>query len=51
LLTESMSPSARVNGRSYPGRTFPNKIWTPWFGSERGSCIIGLGETIYEPLD
>jgi hypothetical protein len=51
MLTESMSPSARVNGRSYPGRTFPNPIWTPWFGSERGSCIIGLGETIYEPLD
>jgi hypothetical protein len=51
MLTESMSPSVRVNGRTYPGRRFPNPIWTPWFGSERGSCIIGLGETIYEPLD
>ena len=51
MLTESMSPSVRVNGRTYPGASFANPIWTPWFGSERGSCIIGLGETIYEPLD
>ena len=50
MLTESLSPSARVNGRVFPGASFPNPIWTPWFGSERGSCILGLGETIYEPL-
>lgn len=51
VLTESMSPSVRLNGRIYPGASFRNPIWTPWFGSERGSCILGLGETIYEPLD
>lgn len=51
VLTEAMSPSVRINGRPYPGASFANPIWTPWFGSERGSCILGLGETIYEPLD
>lgn len=51
VLTESMAPSVRINGRPYPGSSFPNPIWTPWFGGERGSCILGLGETIYEPLD
>lgn len=51
MLTESLSPSVRINGRLYPGASFANPIWTPWFGTERGSCILGLGETIYEPLD
>jgi hypothetical protein len=49
LLIESLEPSVVVNGRSQPGVPFPNPIWRPWFGEERGSCIIGLGETIYEP--
>ncbi len=49
LLVESREPSAAVNGRAQRGVPFPNPIWRPWFGDERGSCIIGLGETIYEP--
>jgi hypothetical protein len=48
MLVESFRPSAFVNGRPQPGRSFPNPIWRPWFGDERGSCILGLGETIYE---
>ena len=51
LLTESHQPSALVNGRPQPGASFHNPIWRPWFGNERGSCIIGLGETIYEAAD
>ena len=50
LLVESREPSAEVNGRPQAGAPFPNPIWRPWFGDERGSCIIGLGETIYEPI-
>ena len=50
MLVESGSPSVRINGNEYPGATFHNPIWTPWFGRETGSCILGLGETIYEPL-
>lgn len=49
LLVESLRPSASINGRPQPGMLFPNPIWRPWFGADRGSCIIGLGETIYEP--
>jgi hypothetical protein len=48
LLVESLRPSATFNGRPQPGSSFPNPIWTPWFGEERGSCMVGLGETIYE---
>lgn len=50
MLVESRSPSVRINGHEYPGATFHNPIWTPWFGYDTGSCILGLGETIYEPL-
>jgi hypothetical protein len=48
MLTEAHQPSATVNGIRQPGGSFHNAIWRPWFGNERGSCIIGLGETIYE---
>ena len=48
MLTEAHQPSAMVNGIRQPGGRFHNNIWKPWFGNERGSCIIGLGETIYE---
>lgn len=48
MLTESHQPSATVNGVRQPGGPFHNPIWKPWFGNERGSCIVGLGETIYE---
>ena len=48
MLTEAHQPSATVNGVRQPGGPFHNPIWRPWFGNERGSCIIGLGETIYE---
>jgi hypothetical protein len=48
MLTEAHLPSATVNGIRQPGGPFRNPIWRPWFGNERGSCIIGLGETIYE---
>jgi hypothetical protein len=48
LLVEARRPSASFNGRPQPGASFPNPIWTPWFGDQRGSCVIGLGETIYE---
>jgi hypothetical protein len=48
MLVESRRPSVLVDGQPQPGSSFPNPIWTPWFGDERGSCIIGLGETIYE---
>jgi len=48
LLTEAHQPSATVNGIRQPGGPFHNPIWRPWFGNERGSCIIGLGETIYD---
>jgi len=30
-----------------PVGPFRIPIWRPWFGDERGSCILGLGETIY----
>jgi hypothetical protein len=48
MLVESLRPSVTFNGVAQPGASFPNPIWTPWFGDERGSCVIGLGETIYE---
>lgn len=48
LLSEAHQPSATVNGIRQPGGSFHNPVWRPWFGNERGSCIIGLGETIYE---
>jgi hypothetical protein len=48
MLTEAHLPSATVNGIRQPGGPFRNPIWRPWFGNERGSCVIGLGETIYE---
>jgi hypothetical protein len=48
MLTEAHLPSATVNGIRQPGGSFHNPVWKPWFGNERGSCIIGLGETIYE---
>ena len=48
MLVESFRPSALIDGLPQPGRSFPNPIWQPWFGNERGSCILGLGETIYE---
>jgi len=48
LLTEAHQPSATVNGIRQPGGPFHNPIWRPWFGNERGSCIIDLGETIYD---
>ena len=48
MLTEAHQPSATVNGIRQPGGSFHNPIWRPWFGNERGSCVIGLGETIYE---
>jgi len=48
LLVESLRPSVSFNGQPQPGSSFPNPIWTPWFGDERGSCVIGLGETIYD---
>lgn len=48
MLTEAHMPNATVNGIRQPGGSFHNPIWRPWFGNERGSCIIGLGETIYE---
>jgi hypothetical protein len=48
MLTEAHLPSATVNGIRQPGGPFHNPIWRPWFGNERGSCIIGLGETIYD---
>jgi hypothetical protein len=51
LLTESHRPSALVNGQPQPGVSFHNPVWKPWFGNERGSCILGLGETIYEVTD
>lgn len=47
MLVESFRPSASVDGLAQPGTSFPNPIWRPWFGDERGSCILGLGETIY----
>jgi hypothetical protein len=39
-----------VDGRPVPGVPFPDPIWTPWFGSEQTSCVMGLGETIHEPI-
>ena len=39
------------NGVSVPGAPFPNPIWHPWFGrTDTGSCVIGLGEVIFEPV-
>jgi hypothetical protein len=48
MLTEAHRATATVNDVVQPGVPFPNTIWRPWFGNERGSCIIGLGETIYK---
>lgn len=48
-LMESLRPSATIGGHPQPGTSFPDPIWRPWFGTDRGSCIVGLGETIYEP--
>lgn len=47
FLTDARRPSATVNGRPQPGTWFANPIWEPWFGEVRGSCVIGLGETIW----
>ena len=48
MLVESFRPSATINGARQTGTSFPNGIWRPWFGGDRGSCILGLGETIYD---
>ena len=48
MLTEAHRASVSVNDIVQPGSPFPNPLWKPWFGNERGSCIIGLGETIYQ---
>jgi hypothetical protein len=48
LLVEALRPTVSFNGRQQHGSSFSNPIWTPWFGDQRGSCVIGLGETIYE---
>ena len=51
MLVEARRAGARVNGVEVPGASFPNPIWHPWFGrTNTGSCVVGLGEVIYEPV-
>jgi hypothetical protein len=38
-----------LDGAVVAGDPYPDPIWTPWFGSEQTSCVIGLGETLYHP--
>ena len=47
LLVCARAASATLDGRALPGEPYPDPIWTPWFGAEQTSCVIGLGETIH----
>jgi hypothetical protein len=50
-LLEARRAGARIDGAAVPGAPFPNPIWQPWLGrADTGSCVIGLGEVIYERL-
>ena len=51
VLVSARQASVIIDGRQQPGATFPDPIWTPWFGTEQTSCVLGLGETIHAPLD
>jgi len=50
VLVSARTGSVTVDGRGLPGVPFPDPIWTPWFGEERTSCVMGLGETIHAPV-
>jgi hypothetical protein len=50
VLVSAGSGSLVVGGVAVPGLPFPDPIWTPWFGSEQTSCVMGLGETIHAPV-
>lgn len=50
VLVSARAGSLTVDGRVLPGAPFPDPIWTPWFGSEQTSCVMGLGETIHAPV-
>jgi hypothetical protein len=50
VLVSARSGSLVVGGEPVPGAPFPDPIWTPWFGTEQTSCVMGLGETIHAPV-
>jgi hypothetical protein len=50
VLVSAGAGALLVDGRVAAGAPFPDPIWTPWFGSEQTSCVLGLGEVIFEPL-
>ncbi|MFN8623658.1 MAG: hypothetical protein U0869_23200 [Chloroflexota bacterium] len=49
-LVSAARGSIIVDGRAVGGAPFPDPIWTPWFGSEQTSCVMGLGEVVFEPV-
>lgn len=50
VLVAAHEGSVSVDGRVLAGAPFPDPIWTPWFGTEQPSCVMGLGETIHAPV-
>ena len=50
VLVSARQAGVTIDGREQPGEPFPDPIWTPWFGAEQTSCVLGLGETIHVPI-
>jgi hypothetical protein len=51
MLVEARRAVTQVNGVEVSGTPYPNPVWHPWLGrTDTGSCVIGLGEVIFEPL-
>jgi hypothetical protein len=50
MLVGARRGAVTVDGRMAAGAPFPDPIWTPWFGSEQPSCVMGLGEIIHVPV-
>lgn len=50
VLVSARSGCVAIDGRVLPGTPYPDPIWTPWFGAEQTSCVMGLGETIHAPV-
>lgn len=50
VLVSARTASLVVGGVPVAGAPFRDPIWTPWFGAEQTSCVMGLGETIHAPV-
>lgn len=47
MLVSAGRAMLSIDGRALPGAPYADPIWTPWFGAPQGSCVIGVGETLY----